>query len=246
MTELALAQPLVGWDFSWLRERTTDESLPWDYEELARQRIKTAKAVLDVDTGGGEVLARLGPFPMVTWATEGYLPNIAVARARLEPLGIQVADVSELDGLLPFVDNTFDRVINRHGGLYADELERVMRPGGTFLTQQVGGENCMDLNRALQEDPSFEYAQETLEDLAAQLTRAGLQIVEARECFPRLTFHDIAGVIFYLNAIQWQIADFTVQKYRDGLLRIHNEILDNGGFSVRQHRVLIQAVKPVI
>ncbi|MBE0698641.1 MAG: SAM-dependent methyltransferase, partial [Anaerolineaceae bacterium] len=66
----------------------------------------------------------------------------------------------------------------------------------------------------------------------------------AREVFPRLTFHDIAGVVFYLKAIPWQIADFSVEKYRHQLLNIHNEILQSGGFTVRQHRMLLEALKP--
>jgi SAM-dependent methyltransferase len=244
LIELGLAQELNGWDFSWLNRRTSEEPLPWDYERIARSRMAGAEAVLDIDTGGGELYSRLGPFPMVAWATEGYAPNVGIARARLEPLGIQVADTSEISGLLPFVDNTFDLVLNRHGGLYAMELERVMHPGGWFITQQVGGENCIELNRALQEEVSFVYSHCTLEYTVAQLEQAGLQIIQAREVFPQLTFQDIAGVAFYLKAIPWQIADFSVEKYHEPLLRIHETIVQTGGFSIREHRLLIEAVKP--
>jgi SAM-dependent methyltransferase len=244
LIEQALGQELTGWDFSWLNERTFEEPLPWVYEDIARSRMNGVQAVLDIDTGGGEGFSRLGPFPMVAWATEGYPPNVVVARSRLEPLGIQVADVSEIPGLLPFVNDTFDLVLNRHGGLYATELERVMHPGGRFLTQQVGSENCMDLNRALQQEVFFEYSYETLAYNVAQLEQAGLQIIQAREVFPHLTFRDIAGVVFYLKAIPWQIADFSVDKYREPLLQIHKEIVKNGGYTIREHRILIEAVKP--
>ncbi|MBE0697532.1 MAG: SAM-dependent methyltransferase, partial [Anaerolineaceae bacterium] len=181
LIELALVQELTGWDFSWLNERIFEEPLPWNYEVIARSRLANVEAVLDVDTGGGEFYSRLGPFPMVAWATEGYPPNVSVARSRLEPLGIQVADVSEIPGLLPFVDNTFDLVLNRHGGLYTTELERVMHPGGRFLTQQVGSKNCLDLNRALQDEVDYEYSYCTLDYTVAQLEQAELQIVQARE-----------------------------------------------------------------
>ena len=243
LLDLALAQELTGWDFTWLNARTVEDPLPWDYEAMARSRMEGTQVILDVDTGGGELFSRLGPFPMVTWATEGYPPNVAVARARLTPLGIQVADVSELSGLLPFIDDTFDLILNRHGGLYADETERVLHPGGCFFTQQVGGENFMELNRALQQEVSFQYSYCTLDYTVAQLRRAGLQIVQAREIFPHLIFRDIAGVVFYLKAIPWQIADFTVEKYREPLLRIHQAILHDGGFAVREHRMLVEALK---
>jgi SAM-dependent methyltransferase len=245
LVALGLAQELSGWDFSWLTRRTSEEPLPWDYERIARSRMAGVQAVLDIDTGGGELYSRLGPFPMVAWATEGYPPNVSLARARLEPLGIQVADTSAISGLLPFVDDTFDLVLNRHGGLYASELERVMRPGGQFVTQQVGSENCIEINRALQEVVSFEYSYCTLEYTSTQLEQVGLQIIEAREVFPQLTFHDIAAVVFYLKAISWQIADFSVEKYHDQLLHIHEEIVATGNFSVHEHRVFIEAVKPL-
>jgi len=97
--QLGLAQNLVGWDFAWLDARTVSETLPWDYRALALERLRPTdhphpQAVLDMETGGGELLSSLGPFPPVAWATEGYPPNVPLARARLQPLGIQVAEVS--------------------------------------------------------------------------------------------------------------------------------------------------------
>jgi len=244
LLDLALSQELTGWDFSWLDARVEEEPLPWDYETLARRLIANSQSVLDVDTGGGEIYSRLGPFPLVAWATEGYQPNVPLARARLGPLGIQVADVSKLSGLMPFINHTFDLVINRHGGLYADEIERILQPGGRYFMQQVGGENCMDLNRALQKVASFQYSYCSLEYNTRQLESAGFKIIQAREVFPRLVFHDIAGVVFYLKAIPWQIAGFSVDVYREPLLRLHQAILRDGSFTVREHRMLIEAVKP--
>ncbi len=241
---LALEQELTGWDFTWLDSRSTDDPLPWDYESIARSRMESAQAVLDVDTGGGEVFSRLGPFPTVAWATEGYLPNVAISREKLIPLGIQVADTSEIPGILPFVDDTFDLVLNRHGDVLARETARVLLPGGRFLSQQVGGENCLDLNRALQEEVSYIYSDGTLAKVTGELEEAGLQILDAREAFPNRIFYDIASVVFYLKAIPWQINDFSVEKYREPLLRIHEKINREGSFAVRQHRLLVEALKP--
>ncbi len=240
---LGLAQEMSGWDFTWLQSHIEEEPLPWDYEAMARALVAGSQAVLDVSTGGGELFSRLGPFPLVAWATEGYPPNVVVARTRLEPLGVQVADVSELSDLMPFINNTFDLVLNRHGNLYADEVERILEPGGRFFSQQVGSENCMDLNRALQESPYYIYASDTLDAMVEQIQTAGLEIIQTREYFPRMIFHDIAGVAFYLKAVPWQIKDFSFEKYREALLRVHQAILRDGGFAVRQHRILIEAVK---
>lgn len=244
LIDLGLSQNLKGWDWSWYEERTQVEPLPWDYESEARLLVAGSQAVLDIDTGGGELFSRLGPFPMVTWATEGYPPNVALARARLEPLGVQVADISEIGGLLPFVDDTFDLVLNRHGGFYADELERVMQSGGRFYTQQVGGENCLELNQSLQDDVQFEYSHCSLTYVTHTFAQAGLKIITAKEYFAQRKLFDIASVVFYLKAIPWQIENFSVDIYREKLLRLHKQIQRDGAFIVREHRILIEAIKP--
>ena len=89
----ALQAPFAGWDFSWLagrRVQTPDQRGEIDYEERARASIASATAVLDLGTGGGEVLARLAPLPPVAIATEAHPPNVVMASRRLAPLGVQV------------------------------------------------------------------------------------------------------------------------------------------------------------
>jgi 2-polyprenyl-3-methyl-5-hydroxy-6-metoxy-1,4-benzoquinol methylase len=80
----ALAAPFEGWDFTWLDGRKTHIQLPWDYATRVRARMRGARAMLDMGTGGGEILASLAPFPPRVFATESYPPNVAVARKRLE------------------------------------------------------------------------------------------------------------------------------------------------------------------
>jgi hypothetical protein len=59
-----------GWDFSWLDGRATEERPSWGYQRLLRDRLAGASCALDIQTGGGEVLAGAGPFPPVVVATE--------------------------------------------------------------------------------------------------------------------------------------------------------------------------------
>lgn len=239
----ALAQEFVGWDFSWLNGRIRESALPWDYCAAVRERIKTAHALLDIGTGGGEVLSSLAPLPPHTWATECYPPNAVVARARLGPLGARVVAVDEDSPILPFGPAGLDLVINRHANFTAREVHRVLRPGGRFLTQQVGGENCMDLNRFFQETPYFIYADTTLAKDVGQLTDAGFRILDQREAFPTLTFLDIGALVFHLKVIFFQIEDFSVEKYREKLYQVHQIIAEQGGFPVKEHRYWIEAEK---
>ena len=55
--------PVEGWDFSWLAGRATEERPPWGYARLVAARMAAVSAALDVDTGGGEVLAEVPAQP---------------------------------------------------------------------------------------------------------------------------------------------------------------------------------------
>src|SRR5690348_2918353 len=79
-----------GWDFSYLNDRWQSEDPSWDYMAKVRPLVGQVDALLEMDTGGGERFATLQPFPPQTYALENYAPNVALARERLEPLGVRV------------------------------------------------------------------------------------------------------------------------------------------------------------
>jgi hypothetical protein len=76
-----------GWDFSWLDGRAGEERPSWGYARTMGERMGRATAALDIQTGGGEVLAGVPVLPRVTVATEAWPPNVAKATALLRPLG---------------------------------------------------------------------------------------------------------------------------------------------------------------
>lgn len=242
LVDAAWHHEFSGWDFSYITGRMREEPLSWDYRQFVLAKIKSADSLLDMDTGGGEFLSSLQPLPPHTGATEGYAPNIPIARARLEPLGVRVVAANS-EARLPFDDNAFDLVVNRHGSFLASEIYRILKPGRSFITQQVGGKNCIGLNELLQERVDYEFADWTSERAAAQLEAVGLQIIDRREEFPPVEFADIGAVVYYLKAIPWQVRDFTVEKYYDRLKKIHALIQARGSLKVTAHRFYIEAHK---
>jgi SAM-dependent methyltransferase len=239
----ALAQDFSGWDWSYTRDRFIETSLPWDYRENVLQSMQGISSMLDMGTGGGEFLSSLAPFPPDTVATEGYPPNVAVARRRLEPLGIPVVAVEE-ERRAPLADGRFDLVINRHDGFQPDDVFRLLKPGGRYVSQQVGGRNMFALNELLQATPYFIYHDWTLETAVRGLEGAGFRILDAREAFPPTTFTDIGAVVFYLKIISWQVDDFSVEKYYDRLVEIHNRIERTVPLVVHEHRFYFEAERP--
>src|SRR5260370_18463896 len=93
--------PVDGWDFSWLEGRATEERPSWGYARMMSERMARASVALDVQTGGGEVLASVPRLPAHLVATESWPPNVARAAERLRPLGIAVV-AHDHDHPLPF------------------------------------------------------------------------------------------------------------------------------------------------
>jgi SAM-dependent methyltransferase len=232
----AVGVPITGWEFAWLDGRAVGSDPSWSYPDLARPLLRRAGSLLDLDTGGGELLVELAPLPAHTVAVEGWAPNVAVARDRLGPFGAAV--VTELPG----GEEEFDVVLSRHGRLPAEDVARLLRHGGTVLSQQVGSDDLADLNAELGAPPPY-ATRWTATEAAAALQTAGLRVTDVREERPPLTFHDIGALVYQLRAVPWQVRDFTPERYDRALRRIDAIIRTQGHYTVTAHRFLVRATR---
>lgn len=241
LIEEAEAAPFSGWDFSFLEGRMHSGDLPWDYRARVLQRLPAATALLDMGTGGGEFLSSLRPLPPATYATEAHPPNLPVARARLAPLGVNVVGVED-DEHLPLPGSTFDLVINRHERFISAELARILRPGGHFITQQVGEQNLDELNRWLTgsgRGKKRSYLQTALSHLKA----AGLRVTTVDEAFVEVRFEDVGALVYLLRAVPWQLPGFSVATYKSRLRELHHQIQNHGPLVARDHRYYLEVEK---
>src|SRR5436305_5982395 len=85
----AEAAPIEGWDFTWLEGRATEDRPSWRYSERVTERAARASRMLDLQSGGGEMLARLQQRPLLTLAAEDYQHSVYAAARRLLPAGSQ-------------------------------------------------------------------------------------------------------------------------------------------------------------
>lgn len=233
--------PFSGWDFSYLNNRWIVENPPWDYIEMAKELAQKSKTLLDMDTGGGEALSLLSPFPKHTVATESWAPNIPVAKAKLEPLGVKVVGISE-EGETPFDDEEFDTVINRHGDFKPAEIYRILKPGGTFLTQQVGGNNLHDL--AEEFDATLPWWELTFDYWQHEIQDAGFVLKQAKEWQGKMEFTDVGAVAYFIKAIPWQVPGFDIDRDIHYLEKLHHKLESGERLAYTQIRFLFLAEKP--
>jgi SAM-dependent methyltransferase len=237
------AVPLVGYDFSWFEGRATEERPPWGYARLMAERMGHAEAALDLETGGGEVLATVARPPALLVATEGWRPNVEAARTRLRPLGARLIAAADSPPL-PFADASFDLVVSRLPVVVLwGEIARLLRPGGTYLSQQVGPGTNRELTEFLM-GPRPVNESRSAASARAGAEEAGLEVVDLRECALRVEFFDIGVVVHFLRKVPWTVPDFTPESYEAELRRLHRQIEREGSFVSTARRNLIEARRP--
>jgi SAM-dependent methyltransferase len=241
------AEPVEGWDFSWFEGRASEERPSWGYVRMMAARMAAAPAALDIQTGGGEVLAAalagVPRPPPVLAATESWPPNLSIAAASLRPLGGRVVQAAD-DGGLPFQAGTFDLVVSRHPvETVWPEVARVLRPGGHYFSQQIGAGSNRELTDFMMGPQPVSPARDPRRAVAAA-EAAGLAVTDLREQALRTVFNDVGAVVYFLRKVLWTVPGFTVEGYREQLRRMHEQIQARGPFVAHAQRFLIEARKP--
>jgi hypothetical protein len=233
--------PFVGWDFSYLDGRVLREEPPWSYPERATKQMQQSSSMLDMGTGGGErLLAMQASWPSKVVVTEEYEPNVVIARERLGPLGVLVEKVRlTWDDPMPFTDQEFDLVINRHAGFNCEEVVRVLTADGRFLTQQVHGLWAQDLFDAFDADP--QWPDSVPAHYVPRLEAAGMHIVALEEWQGKMVFMDVGALVYFLKAIPWVVPDFSVDTHLDYLLALQAQLELEDQLTFEDRSFLIEA-----
>lgn len=229
-----------GWNFDDLAVRDLPPGPPpWDYTAIAREHAQSAAAVLDLGTGGGEVYARIiDGLPARCVASEEWVVNAPVAARRLVPLGGAVVHANSLRP--PFADASFDVVLNRHEEFEPAEVDRLLRPGGTFITQQVADKHWQELasffpRRTVWPDHFAVYA--------GWFHGAGYDVETRTHEWP-LAYAGIGEIAFMLMIAPWEVPDFDPIRDVDALLALEAAHRTDEGIVLTSDRYLILARKP--
>lgn len=234
---------IKGWNFSHIRDRYDEEDdIPWDYKSVILSYLKDDMKLLDYDTGGGEFLLSLSHPYKNTSATEGYPPNVLLCKEKLLPLGIDFRECNDCSSL-PYEDESFDIYINRHGDFDPKEAFRVLKKGGLFITQQVGGENDRDLVLRVLPNSKAPFHDMKLDIQKKRFIDSGFKIIDAKEHFGSIKFYDTSAFVWFARIIEWEFEGFSVEKCFPELIKIEEEIESKGYIEGTTHRYLIVAKK---
>ncbi len=240
-TEEKIAR-IHGWDFSHIEGRCVEETLPWDYRQVIGEYLRPEMKLLDIDTGGGEFLLSLDHPYENTAATENYPPNVQLCKETLSPLRI---DFRSADGAgeLPFADDSFDMVIDRHGDFNPVEIYRVLKNNGIFVTQQVGAENDRELVELLCGNLPLPFPEQYADRAAEAFRSAGFSVLRQEECFRPIRFYDVGALVWFARVLPWEFPNFSVDTHLQNLLKAQRILEQNGHIEGKTHRFLLVAIK---
>lgn len=232
------ARAFSGWNFSELDVRHLDPRMPWDYEAIARAAAQSAARIVDLGTGGGERLASIvGGLGARVVATEEWVVNAPVARARLAPIGVDVVRADSLR--LPFGAEAFDLVLDRHEALEPPEVARVLRPGGTVITQQVGHDTWPELGRFFGTVEFPDHYAAYQKGFAA----AGLDVGDARRHVERVAFRVLGELVYMIMLTPHTFPEFDPIADIDAVLEMEDALRTDEGIVLTETHYLIRAHK---
>jgi SAM-dependent methyltransferase len=143
-------------------------------------------------------------------------------------------------GDLPFRRATFDLILNRHGAVAPAEIDRVLKPGGRFLTQQIDPRDWRELPKHFPRTTVWEANNHELR--AAEFRRLGYEVESQRHEYT-VAYGSIADLAFNLAVTPWTIPGFAYERDVEALLRLDAEQSTADGLIMTRALNLISAVK---
>jgi SAM-dependent methyltransferase len=233
--------PRRGWDFSRLRDDR--DPVPWEYDEVVRRFVRPDDRVLDVGTGGGERFLALAPSFASGIGVDPDPDMIATARENTPAaLAEKVAFTEGRAEALPVLDTSCDVVLNRHAAVDVAEVVRVLRPGGCFITQQVGAQNTFNITTLFGCGPGMggqhiAPAQE-IPDLADAFQQRGCAIVSYATYNVPYYFQDAASLLFWMQAVGVP-PHFDIEQNWQSVNYLLTEYMTPRGVETNEHRELL-------
>ena len=188
-----------GWDFS--KIKVVSEGVQWDFHKEITQRCKRFDLLLDIGTGGGEMLLSLNDVALLLVGIDHSNGMIQTARANLLKEMKQNVRCFQMDaGELEFPSNFFNVVTCRHSDFSAQEVTRVLTPDGVFLTQQVSENDKFNIAEAFGRGQHFGTNERDLKDrYLLELAEVGFTDIQFYEYDATEYYETYEDLVFLLK-----------------------------------------------
>jgi SAM-dependent methyltransferase len=229
-TLLAAATPVRGWDFSQVHDLR--QPVPWQYSDVVAHYMRPADLVLDIGTGGGERFRDLaGSFARGV----GIDVDPDMIRHAERTSAAPNVEYRVCSDRLERITTAFDVILCRHAPFQLPAIAEHLKPGGYFITQQVGERNMASVKAALRQP-------ETRPEISpASMNHPGLRLLAFAEYDVEYVVSDIESLIVWFSAMDLLHADFAGSAALTSAAALNNVLAGNvhgRGFVTNEHRYL--------
>ncbi len=234
-----------GWDL--LQYKTRRASIAWDLAAVAEEHLTGKESVLDMGCGNGRLLAELAANLKRGIGVDVSKTRIAYARLSLPmKLRMRVHFTRASAHAVPVPDGVIHIVLNRHSPLFPEEINRVLAPGGIFVTQQVGNQDARAVRAAFEE--SRGALQQVPDEVALPGTEialgaAGFRLLRRDEYDVPFVLGDPASLLFWLRKTGFA-QGIDIERDGNTVLDILDRLGTPSGIVTNEHRDLLVMQKP--
>lgn len=225
-----------GWDFSKLNDEK--EPVPWNYLDVVNAYLQDTFSVLDVGTGGGEIFLKLADFFSKGIGIDPDPNMVKTAKDNAKKAKISKVTFAQYGAEhLEELNQVFDLVINRHAVVVADQIVKVLKAGGYFITQQVASKNMQNFKDIFGIGyPSKWY--HNLDTMVPQFKKLKCRIIATGEYNVNYWVKDVESLIFWLKAIDMP-EGFNMEDHWQQINEIIEKFTTPKGIISNEHRQLL-------
>ena len=226
-----------------LSTRIDVDVAPEPFAEALRDAARSGQSLTVIGAGTGafltDLLTPLAPLSAGVTALEAWKDHRKAAAARLAPLGVSVAPYDpELGQAIPLATDSQDVVFVRDELIDADDIARVLRPGGRLFGQQQSADDAIELREWFGRES--EAPENTPGAIAQRVTAAGLVVDECEEWIGSRRFRDVGTLVEFLALAPWEVPDFDI----DEAASVLGELAAVRPLVVSQRRLFLSAHRP--
>ena len=193
------AGSLFGWDFSKLQVVSKGEK--WKFYDVVVKKSPNNSNLLDIGTGGGRRILKVAShfkFVIGIDLSESMIhtANNNLKRSKERNTKFFVMDAFDLR----FPNNSFDIASCRHSPFSLQEVFRVLKSGGIFLTQQVSEGDKLNIKQVFGRGQNFDVKDGTAKNkYVHKLKKSGFEKIEVFEYNAKEWYKTPKDLIFLLQ-----------------------------------------------
>lgn len=234
---------VIGWDFSSVQ--LTREGQSWRFYNKVTDAAGSNDLLLDLGCGGGKKLLTVAEDFLLIVGIDSAEGMIKTAKENLAQSQANNVRFLPMDAKkVKFPDQFFDLISCRHAPFDAQEVFRLLKPDGVFLTQQVSEGDKLNIKEHF--GRGQDYGQEdgaSCKQRAKNLKAAGFSQVTQDQYNAVEYYHRPKDLIFLLKHTPI-IVDFG--KKSDDFTKLESFITENTtsqGIKTNSKRYLLRAEK---